>query len=132
MRELGATFDEISAALRIDKLIVEEHFTRCVQTFDLSNFSAESDEQLEGLLQHAVESYHACSISGNAVGATSALSVRLRCLESLNKRKEARIERASLFEGAIPDDPKTWPVEIKTFVTQFLDFLVERKGVIPA
>jgi hypothetical protein len=129
MFELNASPMEIALALGVDVESVERHFRNCIPTVASPNSAdagSVSDEQLQTLLRHSLETYHACSLTGNAVGAASALSVRLRTLNELQRRVESGEERRELLLGVDAADPKTFPPELRQFVAAYVDGILNR------
>ena len=129
MFELNASPMEIALALGVDVESVVRHFHNCITVASPNpeDAGSVSDEQLQTLLRHAVETYHSCSLTGNAVGAASALSVRLRTLNELQRRAEIGAERQQLPDGVDPTSPMNeWPKPLAEFVGRYLDSLLSR------
>jgi hypothetical protein len=122
MHELGADSSEIAGAAQLSIADVEQHFTRCVPN-PASNDDpiTGSDEHLQRLLQNSVELYHSGVLLGNMVAASSALAVRLRALAEIGRRSEMRSERKNLLDGADPRIPATWGSELRRFLVQMYD-----------
>ena len=125
MKELGATTEEIATALHLDAADVEQHFHDCLPPLNDDPRSA-SDGDLSGLLRHASELYHSSVLMGNYVSASSALAVRLRTLNEIERRAEAKSERQELLLGADPTDPRTWPDELARFINSYIDGVLSR------
>lgn len=129
MFELSASAQEIASAINVSVESVEHHFTICIPAVSSpspGDAGAVSDAQLQTLLRHALETYHACSLSGNAVGAASALSVRLRTLNELQRRAELTTEQQDILDGCDPlDPPSQWKSKsIREFHAAWLDGLI--------
>jgi hypothetical protein len=129
MKELGATTEEIATALHLDAADVEQHLSACLPPLNADPGSSASDGDLSALLHHATELYHSSVLMGNYVSASSALAVRLRTLNEIERRAEAKSERQELLLGADPTDSRTWPEPVSRFINLYLDSILERTAV---
>jgi hypothetical protein len=134
MKELKATDEEIATALQLDEVDVTRHFTTCIKVLSLEDSEdldapfdrSQSDHQLQVLLQNATELYHSAVLQGNMVAGSSALAVRLRCLNEIGRRGETREKRAGLLDGVDPTNPASWPPELAHFWRLWSDDLLRR------
>ena len=133
MRELDASFEEISECCSMNLVDVERHFTTCVATPTPATDESEekeiagTDDELRDLLDDAQESYHSAVLQGNPPAASSALSVRLRILTELGNRQRLRTETRTNLDHDDPLAPACdWSESRRVWMLSYFDGLLKK------
>jgi hypothetical protein len=127
MVKCGASLQEVATALQVAVDDVQTHFAEH-SPIPISNIDphSASDNELAQLLHDSTELYLQSVLQNSLVSASSALSVRLRCVSEMGEREVKREKHQGELLAVDPEDCSTWSSELANWIMRYQDGILRR------